>query len=176
MAEALIPRRTINKQEYVLLADVTVGTATTNVDITGLNIGKDEEIVLVSDIVNGTSSSVRVGIYINGNNTATNYYSQRIVASGSGVLFATRDNSPFYLDFDGNNKSLSYASVKLTNNGYFTSQSNVSREYGGSAIVFSNNYITSTFTATSITSFRINANATNGIGIGSRFKLYRSAK
>lgn len=170
--EALLPRRTINKQEYVLLADVTVGTATTSVDITGLNIGKAEEIVLVSDIVNGTGTNAYYYLYSNANYTNTNYYEQLLGVTSSSIV-AERLNRPDYMFADSNSKAFGYSSLKLTNNGYVICQSNEIRAYSGSSTAITNYHTTSTFTATSITSLRISANATNAIGIGSRFQLYK---
>lgn len=170
MAEAIIPRRTINKQEYVLLADVTVGTATTNLDINGLNIGKDEEIVLVSDVKNiGTNNIIR--LFCNGNNTATNYYNQYITANNT-TISANRSNDAWFM-FDSSGLFNFFQSIKLTNNGYFVYQSKGSNFYGGSSIRVSDVYTTSTFTATSITSLRISGSVTNGIDAGSRFQLYK---
>lgn len=172
MAEAIIPRRTINKQEYVLLADVTVGTATTSVDITGLNIGKEEEILLVSDVINATVNATDIYLYPNSNTTATNYYWQRLVADGS-TIAATRSNENRVMEVPNGTKSFAYMSIKLTNNGYYTVQSNVSKIYGGGSIIYQNFYLKSTFTMTSITSLKVSSVSSLAIGIGSRFQLYK---
>lgn len=173
MAEVLIPRRTINKQEYVLLADVTVDTATTSVDITGLNIGKEEEIVLVSDIVNPTASITNYSFYINNNNTTTNYYFQNIEVSSSSVG-GNRANMNIVVVCASSSKTSSITNLKLTNNGYLVWQSNNNRQYGTSSLMLQNLYGTSTFTSTSITSLLIQASVSNAIGIGSRFQLYKA--
>ena len=68
MGECVLTRRSVVKNEYQKLADITVsGSAVTQVDISGLNIGKGEEIVLVSDIVNPIASAVEYYLYQNAN-------------------------------------------------------------------------------------------------------------
>lgn len=175
MAEAVLSRRSVVKNEYQLLADITVSSATTQVDITGLNIGKDEEIVLVSDINNTSGSGIIAFLYANANYTNTNYYAQNIYANGTSVT-GGRDNAPIYMAISASSKGFSITKIKLTNNGYIVSQSSEVRDYGVSTMYMIEEYLTSTFTATSIISLRISVSTTNAIGIGSRFQLYKVAK
>lgn len=173
MGEILIPRRTKVEKGYELLADITVGTATTSVDITGLNIGKGDEVVLMTDI---RTSTYDVGFYayVNGNTTATNYYTQRLSVDNTNVG-GVRGNYPSLCGTSASftDKLYFQANLKLTNSGYFICQSNCNRFYGTSTICLDSRYITSTGTMTSITSLRVYATVTNAIGIGSRFQLYK---
>ena len=166
MGEILIQRRTKVEKGYELLADITVGTATTSVDITGLNIGKGDEVVLVSDVT--TTSEGALSVCINGNTTATNYYTQELKADSTGV-YAAKYNNSWFNYITGAAKGFSRLNIKLTNSGYFIAQVHSLREYGGSAIKIEAMYVTSTFTSTAITQLTIQGN----IGIGSRFQLYR---
>ena len=161
-----------NLRGYVKVHDYTVSSATTSYDITGLNITKEDDYILVSNIVNAGSGGLSFYLYANGNYTTSNYYAQYLYASGSSVG-AGRANYPYFADTDGSGKNEMFTSIKLTNNGYFVAQSNNTKTYGGSSILLTNFYETSTFTSTSITSLRIQANVSNAIGVGSRFQLYK---
>lgn len=154
------------------VADVTISTATTSVDFTGLNITKDSEYMLVSDINNTSASASTFNLYANSNTTATNYYQQYVSANSTSVT-ANRANTPEFSQANNAQKSLSIATIKLTNNGYFTFQSNNTLLYSSTVPILYNQYGTSTFTATSITQLTVTASVTNAIGIGSRFQLYR---
>ena len=175
MAEAVLTRRSVVKNEYQLLADITVSSATTQVDITGLNIGKDEEIVLVVDFVNASGSTSNLYGYVNDNVTDTNYYTQVLQATGTTVA-SVRNPQPAIMNNSASSRSLAIIKIKLTNNGYFVFQTSNNRDYGGSAIQVYEYYGTSTFTLTSITKLSIIASIANSIGIGSRFQLYKVAK
>lgn len=154
-----------------VVADITVSTATTLVDISGLSIGTDNEYMLVTDINNTTSES-NYTLSVNDNTTLSNYYRQTLFANGS-TIGASRynDNSPIYIP--GNLKALANLQLKLTENGYFTWQCNEIRSYGTSYILLSENYGSSSFTLSSITKLTINSLTTNAIGAGSRFQLIR---
>lgn len=154
------------------VADIIVPSNTTSVDITGLNIGKDEEYYLVSDVVNpiGTASSVR--LFANSNNTLTNYYVQLLVANSTSVT-ASRANVTAIMGVDGGQKSLAMANIKLTNSGYFVAQANTIRAYGVSSMYIQKLYNTSTWSSSALTSFTILADVTNSIGANSRFTLYK---
>lgn len=170
MAEAVLSRRSVVKNEYELLADITVSSATTNIDITGLNIGKDEEIVLVGYF---GDAGFGIGGYItvNGNNTLTNYYSQYIYALETSVV-GKRDNNPLFFV----RKSEIIAKIKLTNSGYFVWQSSMIPNFVDNAPLLEEVYGTSTFTITNITSIRLFSNLANGISADSRIQLYKVAK
>lgn len=173
--DIITTRRTKVEEGYELLADITVGTATTSVDITGLNIGKGDEVVLVSDVANVTTFC-GYGLFVNNNTTSTNYWSQHLAGVGTSVV-AERTNNPRYLY---NNsavlRSVSIAKIKLTNSGYFIFQSSSSRDYSnGTRILVGDWYGTSTFTMSAITSLKTICEVTNNISSGSRFQIYRIA-
>lgn len=174
MGECIIAHRSVVKNEYQKLADITVSSATTNVDITGLNIGKDEEIVLVCDI-NSVNSDHEMYLTVNGNNTITNYWHQRMYGAGATVGGA-RANTPLFIGLLNGKKGFVNSKIKLTNNGYFVFQSSTIRDYTTIEPFIQEYYGTSTFTMTSITSLRIASSGANGLGTGSRFQLYRVAK
>jgi len=155
-----------------VVADITVSTATTQVDITGLNIDKTSEYRLVADITPSNSSTGEY-LYINGNAINSNYYNQRIKADTT-TITASRENAPVLIDNEPTYNSVSYADLKLTSSGFFAYQSKYIRSYNfGSSVVLTDRRGTSTFTTTSITQLTITATTTNGIGVGSRFQLIK---
>lgn len=173
MSDALL-KNTFNKisPAYELVADVIVGVATTQVDFSGLNFGKDDDLLLVSNIYNVIGGTVNFDMTFNGNNTRTNYYNQTLYAYGTTVQ-GVRANTPKILDAEASSYSELFTRIKLSNNGYIVAQSGAVRRYNNTAMLIEDAYLTSTFTATSITSLRVSCVSANGIGIGSRFQLYR---
>lgn len=167
-----IRRATIEPAGAELLADIIVGTAVTSVDITGLDIGKDDELLLVSDF--NFSQDNAVLIMINNNLTSTNYYCQRLVATSTTVT-AERGNYPrITSSLETGTKNETITKIKLTNSGYFIYQAVDVRAIGSSSIQLQQIYGTSTFISASITSLTLRHNLANGIGIGSRFQLYKT--
>ena len=168
--DIITTRRTKVEKGYELLADIIVGTATTSVDITGLNIGKGDEVVLVSDIKNTSASTSIYYLYFNA--TTSGYYSQGLSADSASYPGA-RTTDAQMLDIATNQNASLISSIKLTNSGYVVSQNNSAENYGSSSILLNNFYATTTFTATSVTEVRVTGSVANSIGIGSRFQLYR---
>lgn len=154
------------------VADITISTATTSVDITGLSIDKGSEYMLVADGTNTTGTNTVYKLYANGNYTDTNYWSQELQVLGSGV-YGARVNRNLISYVANNTKTLAICNIKLSNNNTFISQSSTVDTYGGSSVSLVNSNGTSTFTMSSITDLRISAQVTNGIGVGSRFQLYK---
>lgn len=174
MADSILTRRTKVDTNYQLIASHTVsGSATTQVDFTGLNIVKGEEILIVFDVVNAIASDNSISIFFNGNYTATNYYNQEIKGDGAAIT-ASRGNNAYVGGVSNGNKTLMYVNVALQNSGYITAMGDNTRNYGTpTALQWMNRYVSSTFTATSITSIRLLMSGTNGIGIGSNIEIYK---
>lgn len=156
---------------YELIGDVTVGSNTTQVDFTGLNIGKDDELLLVSDVVSPRYNELN--LYVNANYTKSQYYSQELCAVGTGYTSSRSNDSVFAYSSDVANKVLVSFNIKLTNSGHFIYLARGVRSYGGSAVALHEDYGTSTGTMSTITSLRIEAYLANGIEANSRFQLYK---
>lgn len=154
------------------VADITVGTATTSVDITGLNITKDSEYMLVSDVAYSDINNPFYSLFANGSNTATSYWTQGLQVNGTSI-YAYRSNDAVVIGLTPNTRYFSITNIKLTNNGSIIFQHNTSSFYGTSSVRLNNINTTSTFTATSITQLTISTTTSNAIGVGSRFQLYR---
>ena len=153
------------------VADIIVPSNTTSVDITGLDIGKGNEYYLVSDWANGVASTNAIYLFVNGNNTTSNYYYQGLNANAT-TITAGRGAEAVLSQANASLKSFFTSNIKLTNSGYFVSQSNSNRNYG-SGIILEKDYLTSTFTMSGVTSIRLHSPNANGIGANSRFTLYK---
>jgi len=158
----------IYRLDAVKEADITTTSNQTQVDISSLSIGKDSEYLLVSDTVTGASSN-NFFLYANDNTTSSDYYSQTIFGDGSGSGSAARINDATF----GNTNSVFHTHIKLSEVGAYTFQSYELRNKGGTNILLANFFGSSTAeNITSITKLNIKS-ATNAIGSGSRFQLYK---
>lgn len=155
------------------VADITVSSNTTQVDITGLNIDKGSEYLLVSDVSNSTSSFPGVNLFVNNNTTQSNYYNQTILGNGTSSA-AVRGNHANFTDQTTLGPNVVYSHIKLSNIGAYTSQNYVIRGSGSSSLQLRNRFISSTFeNITNITQLNIITGTTNAIATGSRFTLYK---
>ena len=141
MSDALL-KNTFNKisPAYELVADVTVATATTQVDFSGLNFGKDDDLLLVSDIINTSGSGSGYRLYANTNYTDANYWTQ-VLGSNSTAISGARYNEASFSYLINNAKAFNSTNIKLTNSGHFVYQSGDMREYGGSGVSMTNLYM-----------------------------------
>ena len=157
---------------YELIDDLTIATATTSVQFSGFTATKEDSLVGVFDINNTSGSNASYSLYVNNDTTASNYYEQGLFASATSVN-GSRVNNAVVSNVDTSDKGLCIVDIKLTNDGYFTSQSSNNKNYGASDIQL-NDYVKSkTGTITSITQVDFVASVSNAIGVGSRFQLYR---
>lgn len=175
MSEAVLSRRSKVVEGMELIADIEViESAVTSVDIAGLGIGKDEEVLLISDIISNAGASSYY-LFINDNNVNTNYYSQFIVATNTSVTAASINENRYARIVSNNRRNVVYTDIRLTNSGYFNSQSEDVRSLGTGEIDFVEWYGTSIFTAAAINKITIMAQIASAIGVGSRFQLYKRA-
>jgi hypothetical protein len=158
------------------VADFTTTSNSTQVDIPFPSgtfdpaINKDSEYLLVSDVVENSSSGA-VFMTPNDLTTLTGYYFQRIVGDGTTPIVDRQNNSRIGFI---QNRSLIYTHIKLSEIGAYTHQSYLIQNYGSSAITLQNTFVSSTAeNITSITKLNVIAATTNGIGSGSRFILYK---
>lgn len=158
-------------KEYELLGDITVGTATTSISFNNLDISPEDELVLVGEIYNPTTTC-DVYIYPNGSSTLTNYW-QQYVYTASTTVGGSRLNRPFITYTDTGKRDLFILNIKLTNNGFFIVQGSTEEDAGTSTCDIIKNVITSTITFSSISSLTISTASSGGIGVGSRFQLYK---
>jgi hypothetical protein len=155
------------------VADIVVSSNTTQVDITGLDIQKGSEYLLVSDNITAVQGTP-LRLFPNDLTTNTNYYTQRIFASGSSSSSIRFNENIINGGQTLNTRQLSYIHIKLSNIGAYTYQAYTVNDYGTSNVFLINNFCSSIAeNITNITKLNIVARETNGIGTGSRYQLYK---
>jgi hypothetical protein len=145
----------------------------TEIDITGLSIGKNDKLRLVytlkGDVTNATAFyDLRV------NDITSNYHRQRLNGSDSSI-FAERTTDKILAFARSDRKSSGFADIKVSENSRFVVQSQFLSFAGAdSSSLDNNNYnIVNTDTVTSITKLSIVSSRTDGIASGSRIRLYK---
>lgn len=141
--------------------------ATTQIDITSLNVGKGNEVELVSDIV-GNGAGGDLYLFVNNDLTLTNYDTQDVVATST-TIAGTRNNEPKIGFISGGIRGLFISTIKLANSGLTNIQSKEIREYGGSGIRIGKYYSSKTATVVTITQLTVQSSSVNGLGVGSEF-------
>ena len=156
------------------VADILVTSNTTQVDITGLDIKKGDEYLLVGEH-NWATLNQGLSLFANNNTTATNYFSQQIRGNGSNADASRTNGSLIVNSAQPGQPNLFYSHIKLSNIGAYTAQNYVIRRMG-SELQTQNYFLSSSAeNITSITNLTLSTN-NNGIGSGSRFELYRLYK
>lgn len=155
---------------YKKIADITVSADTTQIDISGFSYDKENLLMLVSDIENN-GLLTDYGIFANEDTVTSNYYEQWELGRSTS-LSSGRENNSDFLTADAGTKSFSIMLFKVTENGTFVWQSETKRKSGSSVDQerFHGSKIASISTLTSLSI--ISSDISNGIGAGSRFKLY----
>ena len=160
--------------EFELLFDST-GTVTlpqTQIDITGLSIGKNDELRLVYTFEGDTTTDAIYDIRVN--DITSNYEGQQLAAGGTS-FFPSRSSTATLTFARSNRKSAGFADIKISNNDRFVAQSQFLYYVGAesSSVENYNRNIVNTGTVTSITKLSIVSSRTNGIAAGSRIRLYK---
>jgi hypothetical protein len=161
--------------QFELLFEST-GTVTfpqTSFDITGLSIGKNDELRMVYTLVGDSTSTADYDIRVN--DITSNYHRQILSATGT-TIGAGRATDSRFSEARSNQKTAGFADIKVSENSRFVVQSQAAeRGIGAEANdIFNRNWnIINTDTVTSITKLTILCNRTNGIASGSRIRLYK---
>lgn len=160
---------------YELIGDVTVASNTTQVDFTGLNIGKDDELLLVTTSINPDPvQGSYTRLFFNDNLIASNYYVQNLRAYTT-TIAGSKVNAPDGIYTEYSRRSSAFTKIKLTNSGYIVYQSESTIMDGSlpPQPQIWDMHGTSTFTATTITKISLINTISNNIAAGSRFQLYK---
>ena len=157
---------------YELLYSETVATAKTQIDITGLSIGKDDGLRLVYTFVGDSTDANNVAIQVN---DITANYTTQLLGGQSTTLVASRDSVSNIFFGRSNQKTAGIADIKVSNNDRFVCQSQFMETMGSgsSAIRHFNHNIVNTGTVSSITKLSLISSRTNGIAVGSKIALYK---
>jgi hypothetical protein len=161
--------------EYELLydSDVSATLPLTQIDITGLSIGKNDELRLVYIFVGDTTTAP--AIYQLRANDITSNYTNQLLFGDSTSIGAVRSSDATFAQARSNRKISGFADIKVSNNDRFVTQSQFVEVIGSQASSISNiNYnIVNTGTVTSITKLTVISDRTDGIATGSRIRLYK---
>jgi hypothetical protein len=169
--------------EFVLLYDSLtaddgdpISLPTTQIDITGLSIGKNDELRLVYTLNNNSTTFRVYSLFVNDNTTISNYSYQELSGSGS-TIKAFRQNTPYFTFVSNiaNKVSTGFVDIKVSNNDRYVGQSQFVRSIGSQSanIEQTNINLVSSFSVTSITKLSVVAEVANGIAAGSRIRLYK---
>ena len=158
--------------ELLFDSDDEVTLPQTQIDITGLSIGKNDELRMVYTLVGDSTTINNVQIQIN--NITSNYTRQELAGNGTTLSSGRFSNSVFALP-GSNRKNSGFIDIKVSENSRFVANCNTIGFVGSnsSSIIQRINNIINTGTVTSITSLLITGSRTNGIVSGSRIRLYK---
>jgi hypothetical protein len=143
----------------------------TQLDITGLSIGKNDELRLVYTLIGDDATSFSE-YGVNVNDITSNYTVQQLRGAGTSIV-AERVSRNFFSFARSVNRVSGFIDIKVSNNDRFVVQSQFILNIGSSSVENWNINVVNTGTVTSITKLSIVANRTNGIAAGSRIRLYK---
>jgi len=156
---------------WQVLAEVEVSSDCDYVDFTGLDINKDWEYYLDVTLKNPSEETSVYYIFVEGDYTLGNYYTQYVTVSGTSTS-PVRSNTPTIISIPTGERT--FFNVRLTRDpdGYFRWLSVINYRTGSDQRL---NIRAGSKTApvSNITSLRISASVSGGIGAGSRFILAR---
>jgi hypothetical protein len=166
----------IPKYELLFDSNAEVTLPQTQINITGLSIGKNDELRLVYTFVgDSTSVNSNIACFPNDLTNAANYHSQFLFGSGS-TISAVRVNGGFSLaEAKSNVKIAGIADIKVSQNDRYVLQTQYTRFIGSESSDLGNFNINTvgTQTVASITKLTVRSDRTNGIASGSRIRLYK---
>lgn len=153
---------------------IVSGAAVTSITFSNLNINLDDIYIIHCTIKNVSVGAQNARIYVNGDTTVTNYYSQ-LYNVNNAVFFGIRLNTPVFTDIaaTGNDGyAYSILNIMLDIRGITRIIAN-SCDYSAANVKADNATIVHTVVQANITSITIDLDAANSIGIGSQFILLR---
>ena len=170
-ADAVAARATLGASKEHLYAEVNVAAATTAVEITGLDINVTEGVDIDIRYVNGTATAHTLSMFVNGANTATDYYRQNFEVSGTGTG-ASRSNTAEIAAVPASERMSIAGNLRMTPGGYPMALVSSAVDVGAE-ILFRIYAWSKTASVTNITSIKFEAGVANGIGIDTEIRLYR---
>lgn len=150
-----------------------LAAAVTTHDISGLNLSETESYAIVFSIMNTAGSNSSYALTVNGDHTMANYYNQVTRADG-GTTTVARSTSPNFCRAESGESVNGTGTVFVDNDLYYSlvSQSQRGRGSGVDVAQYSASKIAAL--TGNITSMRITAGIASAIGIGSRFRIYKT--
>jgi hypothetical protein len=158
-------------QTYGIVFDWTATSNVNYVDVTGLDINSHWGYWIYISQYNPQASTARLYMYVNGDYTDTNYYNQYLLGDGTTVS-ANRVNNPSIGGVIAGQRGIHVVFLTLYPGGYPGAVIMCGRNVSSAIQTF---YQAWTYVASvsNITSIRIAASVSGGIGTGSRILIYR---
>lgn len=151
-----------------LLATYTVsGMAVTSIDFSGLDINAHKSYRVEIDLIAGTATGGNLSVYINGNATATNYYTQYTSFTATTVSTSIPNNSVFITIPPALNGVLQANGI-VSKAGKLKFDSTHSNIFHTLAMVNASNILPA-----NITQLTFVSSVAGNIGIGSTIRIYR---
>ena len=152
-------------------SDILVSSACDYVEWTNLDINTDKLYRIIGTIKNVSTSAISLACYYESDYTDTDYYTERMYASGSNVGTINSNNGTISI-ISANNDGMFKAQIKLTPSGYSmcTSQSGAGNGSNDRIDICTQ---VLTITQTNITQIRLSSNKAGGIGVNSWFRLIK---
>lgn len=144
-----------------------VDNPTTSINFSGLDINTHKSYrVEIDNVSNGASY---IALFVNGDNTQTNYYTQQIFVTSATVVGININASRFGYQAAEDNLATVSATIHKGANGLVTFESLCSCDRNESACSFGRK----TGTVTNVTQLTFTHTLTNGFGVGSKIRIYR---
>jgi hypothetical protein len=158
-----------NPGDLIAETEVT-GSAVTTLDVSGLDINAHNSYRIELETIDGSAGAHSVYMTVQGDHTLTNYYSQKLIGSAS-TPSASRANDPGISTTGAS--SVGYSLISLARvNGFPSAVANALQD-SGSLITSRDFRWGKTATVTNITSLRFTASNANGLGVGTKVRIYR---
>jgi len=161
----------LNFGTWEKLAEVVPTTDITYIDFTGLDINSDISYLVLASLKNPTGSSCTYRLFVEADYTLTNYYSQWLYVSGSGV-YAGRVNEPRSAWIGAGQRTAVTLRLFRNPDGHFHFVVYESAHVGSDVFIHLISGA-SVYTYANVTSLRIQAAVSGGIGAGSKILLCR---
>ena len=154
-----------------LLAEYEVtGSAVTSIDFSGLDINTHKSYRIEFELINPVSNYIQYFIYINGDTTNSNYWSQSAVGSG-GYMYPARDNSPTFGFVNANGRIFGNILVSLCGGIPYLVATNA--RFTQTNLEVAMHAIAKTVGVANITQLTFTASVANSIAVGSKVRIYR---
>lgn len=151
---------------------VVTGSAVTSVNFSGLDINSHKSYRVEIELTNpSTTISMSLQMFINGDITTTNYYSQALYSGGSNLVTSSSNTSAI-TSADYVNRNVSSTINLMLVNGYSRATSMTSRQGSSTGDLYSMAY-GKVSTVSNITQLTFTSSVASGIGVGSKIRIYR---
>lgn len=158
-----------------LLQEYTFETVGTSKTFTGLDINQHGQYRIEMEFIHASASpSVNILMYLNGDETSNKYHSIATISAGTSAVASYYEDARIFGTQTASGASLNMATVilrKLGNSALATSDCKVNQDALIQHRSYAYEYKTSVLS--NITSITIKGDVPNGIGAGSKIRIYK---